>query len=234
MKTVSVASNGGRSIAPAGIVTIPRLNIKTAQLTLIGEAPVIVHNWSEKAEKQMLDKQKGEASAGKKAKDPVEEFYGSLYLTPEGEYGIPAVNFKAAAVSAAPDVELAMTEMRRAFHVVGEILKIEAPPLAKKFFTEYDNQYQAKLTKAHKLGASMRRDFVRLASGVADIRFRAVFPIWSVNLEIRYNESVISLPQLLNLFQAAGFGCGVCEWRPSSPKVKSGSYGTWKVKTDES
>lgn len=239
MKTSVVKSNGrSGDIAAINVsqaVRVPKLKILKTGIVLIGDNPVIVHNWSKKAEKQLLDGMTGEPSAGKEPKDPVAEFFGSLYVNESGEYCIPAVNFKAAAVSASNDVELVMTEMRRAFHVNGELVKIDAPPLAAKHFTEWDEKYKGKLAKAHKQGASMRRDFVRLPNGRTDIRFRACFPIWSVQLEVKYNEAVISIGQLIGLFEAAGFGCGVCEWRPSSPKVKSGSFGTWHVSrgTDE-
>jgi len=228
-----LATNGGTKQSETTII-LPQLAIKEVRLQIVGTNAVIVHAWSEKAAKIMLGNQTGTASAGRKKKSPVEDFYGSLYALPDDQgYGIPAVNFKACAVTAAPDVELAMTEMRRAFHVEGELLKIKAPPLAENWFTAEDKEYQRELAPAHKHGASMRRDFVRLASGVADIRFRGQFPIWEVELPIRFNERVVSLEQLVNLFNVAGFGCGIGEWRPSSPKVKSGSYGTFKVKTVE-
>ena len=46
-------------------VVLPPLQIETVNVTLIGDTPLIVHRWSEKAKKQMLDKQMKKASAGK-------------------------------------------------------------------------------------------------------------------------------------------------------------------------
>ena len=61
-------------------VVLPPLQIETVNVTLIGDTPLIVHRWSEKAKKQMLDKQMKKASAGKEAKDPERDFRESLYV----------------------------------------------------------------------------------------------------------------------------------------------------------
>ena len=36
---------------------IPAIEISTFELTLVGDSPLIVHAWSEKAKKEILDKQ---------------------------------------------------------------------------------------------------------------------------------------------------------------------------------
>lgn len=77
----------------------------------------------------------------------------------------------------------------------------------------------------------MREDMVRLETGVADLWYRAEYPEWSAALRISYNANMLSLEQLVNLVNAAGFG-GVGEWRPSAPKSASGSYGCFRVKTE--
>jgi len=81
-------------------VVLPPLQIETVNVTLIGDTPLIVHRWSEKAKKQMLDKQMKKASAGKEAKDPDRDFRESLYVLEDGSYGFPIIGFKAAAVTA--------------------------------------------------------------------------------------------------------------------------------------
>lgn len=178
----------------------------------------------------MLDKQTKTATAGREAKNPVEDFKGSLYYLPNREgFGLPAPSFKAAIVSAANDVDQKMTEVKRGLHVNSYLVKIEAPPLAKEHWTEYDEQFADKIKFEHDHGCQMRCDMVRLESGVADIRFRGSFPIWKATLQIEYNESVLSAEQVVNLISAAGYGCGVGEWRPSSPKVRSGEFGRFQV-----
>src|SRR5688572_21006546 len=100
-------------------VELPEFKEETARFVVVGISPLIVHNWSKKAIAMMLGKQLGEAKAGRKAKDPFDDFRGSLYPVEgkSGLYGVPAPAFKACAVSAANAVEEKMTQMRQAFHV---------------------------------------------------------------------------------------------------------------------
>ena len=49
-------------------VELPQLDRRIMELRLIGEEPLICHRWSEKAKKQMLDKQMGVATAGKESR----------------------------------------------------------------------------------------------------------------------------------------------------------------------
>ena len=201
------------------------LDVHKMQITIKGTSPLVVHAWSDKARTMMLDKQKGIASKGKQHKNPVEDFKASLYRLPNNEgFGLPATAIKSAAVTAANDVELKKTEMRRAFHVVGDLVKITAPPITEPY-TQEDTEYMPDIVFEHQHGASMRCDMVRLAMSTADIRFRAQFPKWSVTFVVEYNTRVISKSQLVNLFNVAGFGVGLCEHRPE----KNGSWGRFEV-----
>ncbi len=93
-------------------------------------------------------------------------------------------------------------EARGAFHINGDLVKIKGTP-------------------------APREDMVRIAMGTADIRYRGEFKKWSCEFEIRYNRCVLSEEQIINLFNAAGFGIGVGEWRPQ----KDGSMGMFHVAT---
>lgn len=189
-------------------VEIPKLDIKTIRLTLEGDGGLIVHKWSEKARKEMLDKQMKKARQKKEAKNPKEDFEACLYKRSDGKYGFPAIAFKLAAVQAANDVGMAMTVAKRAFHVIAA-----------------DDLVEIKSRKKPR----MRTDMVRLNSGpkpVSDIRFRPQFDDWSVSLLIRYNARVMSAEEIVNLFNTAGFGVGVGEWRPT----RNGDKGMFHVK----
>ena len=66
-------------------VFIPAINIQHATIKLVGDSPLIMHKWSEKAKKEILDKQMKKAKTkGHDAKDPVRDFIDSLYWL-EGE-----------------------------------------------------------------------------------------------------------------------------------------------------
>ena len=200
-----VTTNGQRAAAARELaIEVPRIDVQQMEITLIGDTPLISHKWSTKAKQEMLDKQMKKAKTAKAAKDPDRDFRESLYEHPDGGYGFPCVAFKAAAVTAAGDVDgMKMTESRRRFHVLGDLTKIEGSE------------------------PTPREDMVRIAMGTADIRYRGEFKEWRTTLTISYNASAISPAQIVNLFNLAGFGVGVGEWRPE----KDGPFGRFHVKT---
>ncbi len=194
-------------------VVIPAMTLRTMTVRLVGDSPLIVHAWSEKAKREMLDKQMKRAKGAKQAKDPVADYAGSLYwespipkvLTEKsiaaGKFWFPAVAFKSAAVDACSHVsDLTKVEARGAFHIIGDRVTIEGQP-------------------------TMREDMVRVGMGTADIRYRGQFDPWAVSLNIRFNPNVLSAEQIVNLFNVGGFGIGVGEWRPQ----KNGSMGMFHV-----
>lgn len=183
------------------VIVIPRINIEHLMITLVGDAPLICHQWSEKAKREMLDKQTKKPQKEKAVRDPEQEYKDSLYEHPGGGYGFPAVAFKKAAVSACTSIR-SMTKVlaRTAFHVEGDLIEIEGKP-------------------------TPREDMVRIGQGTADLRYRGEFKKWQVKLLVRYNAGVISKGQIINLFNVAGFGVGVGEWRPE----RDGSYGMFHV-----
>jgi hypothetical protein len=187
------------------VVEIKAINIQRVTITLVGDSPLIVHAWSAKAKKEMLDKQMKKAKTAKQAKDPVRDYEEAFYRLENGKPGFPTVAFKAAAVSAGGRFSegLKMTELRGAFHIEGELVEVQGE-------------------------ARMREDMVRVGMGTADIRYRPEFPAWRVELPVRYNADKISVEQMANIFNLAGFGVGVGEWRPE----KDGQFGMFHVATD--
>lgn len=198
-------------------VEIPEIKLQTMKITVVGDSPLIVHAWSEKAKKMILDKQMKKATNGKEAKDPWIDFCESLYWLDgmpkqpteedieKGRFGFPSCGFKAAAVDAGyqQGILAKKTTARGAFHIIGDMVEIKGTP-------------------------TMREDMVRIGMGTADIRYRGEFKEWSADLIIRYNPKVMSAEQIINLINMGGFANGIGEWRPS----KDGSFGTFHVKTD--
>ena len=173
-------------------------------LTLVGDSPLIVHAWSEKAKRQMLDKQMKKATKAKEAKDPEADYEACFYRTEAGGYGFPAIGVKASMISACRFADMKMTAARGAFHIDAEMLEVIGEP-------------------------RMREDMVRVGMGTADIRYRPEFPAWRVPVTIKFNSGVVSAEQIANLLNIAGFGVGIGEWRPE----KNGSYGRFHVGTTE-
>ena len=188
------------------VVELKSIRIERINLEIEGDSSLIVHAWSAKAKKEMLDKQMKKAKTAKDAKDPQRDYEEAFYRLPDGKPGFPTIAFKQAAVSAGGRFSdgLKMTELRGAFFIDGELAEINGEP-------------------------SMREDMVRVGMGTADIRYRGEFKQWKAKLLIRYNTGVLSPAQIVNLFNTAGFGVGVGEWRPE----KDGSYGMFHVANEE-
>ena len=72
----------------------------------------------------------------------------------------------------------------------------------------------------------MREDMVRIGMGSADLRYRAEYRNWSMNLELEYNASGdYTLEQIVNIINAGGYACGLGEWRPE----KDGDFGRYHI-----
>ena len=199
MVVAAKALNG--TTKATALLEIPPLEIKVVRLHIVGDSPIMTHQWSEKAKKEMRDKQMGKAVGKKAPKDPEADYQGAFYRMEDGSPAMRTIAFKCAAVDAATQVSgLTKTFLRGAFHTIGELVKIEGTP-------------------------RMREDMVRVGMGTADLRYRPEFEVWSVDLLVRFNSRAITLGQLVHLFNQAGFSTGVGEWRPQ----KDGMHGLFHV-----
>lgn len=214
----------------AASIEIKPIELSTFTIRIRGDKPLIMHKWSQKAMQQILDKQMhATKTKGKQAKDPFEDFIGSMYwLTGEPEatedgfdkaiengarFGFPATAFKAAAVSAAFRNELSKNKvsLQGAFFIDGE-----GP----------DQLVEIKYDEA----PHIRQDMVKIAMGGTDIRFRGEFDSWYADLTVTFNKNgTLTAEQIVNLINLGGFCCGVGEWRPE----KGGSYGMFHVEANK-
>ena len=192
-------------------IELPPLNIQTMDICVIGDTPLICHAWTSKAKKEMLDKQMKKAKPGRAAKDPEDDFKQSLYPLQGGGYGFPVIAFKDAAVTACTSVAgITKVAARQAFRVGASL----------------DG---AELVKIEGAKPEPREDMVRIGMGKADIRYRGQFVHWWTKVRVRFNANVLSAEQIVNLFNTAGFGVGVGEWRME----KDGQFGCFHVASGE-
>lgn len=204
------------------VVEIPAIDIRETIIHIEGDTPLITHKWSEKAKKEMLEKQQKVAKTKTKdAKDPMADFIDTIYWL-EGEpeektyegfcralengarIGFPATAFKACAIMGAyrAGAGIPATVMRGAFHIPCELIEIKGE-------------------------INMREDMVKIGgiSKTADIRYRAEIKNWSADIPVRYNAGILTLEQVTNIFNLGGFACGVGEWRVE----KNGVFGSYHV-----
>ena len=190
------------------------LNLKTISIPIEGIAPLIMSRFDEKSKQQIEESGPGKLKQGKGKKaapSPEEQYQRSIYYFADGKrIGFPAVAFKAAMVRAAQVVfGRTMTTTKTVFRVMAD-------------------DPETGLVEIHG-EHKMREDMVRVGTmnKVASPRYRACFPVWSAVITIQFIADVISEEEIAGILNAAGFCCGVGEWRPE--KANSGSFGMFKV-----
>lgn len=209
------------------VIEIRPIELETVSLKIVGDTPLIMHAWSEKAKREMLEKQmKVTKTKGRDAKNPVEDFIRSMYwltdmptdMSEEGyekaikdgaRFGFPVTAFKQAAISASYRMGWSKDKMS----------------LRGVFFIEGDEN---QMIEIHSDTPIMREDMVKVGMGTADIRYRGEFRNWWAELKITYNKNgQYSLEQIVNIINAGGFVCGIGEWRPE----RDGQFGSYHVAT---
>lgn len=209
------------------LIEIRPIEIQKTTIRVVGDTPLIMHAWSEKAKREMLEKQmKKTKSSAREAKNPVEDFIRSMYwLTPmptdmsekgfekainEGaRFGFPVTAFKQAAISAAYRMGWAKDKMS----------------MRGSFFIDGDENQMIEIRSDVPV---MREDMVKVGMGTADIRFRGEFRNWYADMTISYNKNgQHTLEQIINIINAGGYVCGVGEWRPE----RDGQYGMFHVES---
>jgi hypothetical protein len=188
-------------------VSVMDFKIQSVEIPIIGISPLIVHKFSEKAKKQIEDKQQGKAQNSKRERrNPQEDYEGAKHISSDGWEGFPAAGFKAAII--------------RAAKVTGMVMKDTQTAL----FVEADCPY----TQLVKIEGEcrLREDMVRIGMGSADVRYRPEYPEWKAVLRITYNEGILSLDQVFQLVKTAGFFCGIGEMRPEKTKF---NFGRWDL-----
>lgn len=191
-------------------IEIHRIGTETMLVPITGTAPLIVHRFSEKAKRQMLDNMQGRKSP-KEAKDPAAEYDAAFYRLADGRYGFPSLAFKAATVGGARFYSgVTMTALKQFMFFSGEqgddgraLVVVEGEP-------------------------EMREDVVTVGRNGTDLRYRPQFTKWTATLELTYVKSALTQGSVLSLIDAGGMGVGVGEWRPE----KDGDFGTYRVDPD--
>lgn len=217
------------------VVEIKRVELETFPLTIVGDTPLIVHAWSTKAKRMMLEAQQGKKKGkAKEYKNPVNDFIDSMYWLTEkpdtdalaneeesekayihaiengARFGFPIVGVKQAACSAAYRMGWAKSKME----------------LRGAFFLNPSGGGQCEFLEIESDPPVIREDMVRIGMGTADIRYRAEFRNWRANLLVTINRNgQFSTESIISVIEAGGLLCGIGEWRPE----KDGNFGKFHV-----
>ena len=222
-------------------VAIRMPSIKHVKIRIVGDSPLIVHAWSEKAKREMLEAQQGKNRTKKKpTKMPFDDFARALYwITP-----MPTETVKDASTNENREVvteelfEKALNEGAK-FGFPANSFKMAANSAAYRLGWVKN---QMELRGAYFLNAEdggelaeikgdwpkLREDIVKGGMGSADLRYRPIFENWYVDMILEYNEnSNMKLDEILSCIQAGGYSVGVGEWRPE----RDGAFGKFHVET---
>ena len=202
-------------------IILKPIKIKKIKITIKGKSPLIVNNFNEKSRQQIIDAQMKKPKT-KEVRNPIEDFMRACYwLTPMPEeftqesfekalkegakFGFPSKGIKASIVSGAyrNGETKDKVSLYGAFFIPEEFIEIK--------YKEVE----------------MREDYVRIAHGGTDVRFRPEFKEWAMTFEMEYNENVYSIDQLINFINLGGFSCGLGEMRVE----KGGNFGSYEVET---
>lgn len=188
------------------IVSLKPLNIQQIQITIRGISPLIQHQWAEKSLREMREKHAGKKTKNRDVRDPEQEGVDAMYKTDDGKPGLPLLAIKAAMINAAhKDIGIEKTLVRKSIFIQGgganRVLPMEcSDPVIKE-------------------------DYVRVGMGSTDLRYRPYFDEWQCVLDIEYDADLMRPNDIVNLINRAGFGVGICEWRPE----KGGDFGRFEV-----
>jgi len=192
-------------------ITLKTLDIQRLSFKIVGDSPLIMNRFDEKAKREMLEKQQKKAKGAKEIRDPEAEVQKSLYFLPNDQVAFPADAVKLSMIRGAKSLGMVMSDARGAFFVEG-------------IYSEKDGRDLIPVEGV----VQAREDVVKIGMGTSMLRYRGQVANWSMTINIRFNASVISAEQLASMLSAAGFGCGIGEWRPE----RDGSFGMFHIDTN--
>jgi hypothetical protein len=194
---------------------------KSFSVWLVGDTPLITHAWSEKARREMLQKQAKATRGGKEARDPQADFVSSLYEIGEGVYGFPATGVKNCILSAAhKDKGIARAAVMSALWINAEMVRTR-PALAGAVC-------DMPLIRIYGSDPEMREDMVRVGAGLnktATLAYRPQFTVWAMRVTGRFNTTILTPEALAFLIQESGMSNGLGDWR----NEKKGMFGAFHL-----
>ena len=197
------------------IISPPKFAIVT--FNLVGISPYVQLRFSEKAKAQMREKMVAGSQARKgrqrEARDFEQDFVAAQYQSDEGWSGIPAGAFRSAAISACRIVGFKMTMAKLSLFVEADgVDSVDGTPLVRIEGTPESVEHA-----------------VRNATGVADLRIRAMWREWTAELRVRYDTEQFSISDVSNLLSRVGMQVGIGEGRPDSPKSEGMGWGLFRL-----
>ena len=226
-------------------VVIQRVPTEKARIKIVGDTPLLVHAWSEKVKKQLLDDMRDPNKDKKKKqhepKDPFADFVEAAYwITPQpqvrglpieeqeklfeeaiengAQFGFPTVAIKKAAIMACYRAGYIKSTglMRSLFHV-NAVHGAHVGSSQELAILEIEEPPECS-EDVVKVGPFNNR--------VPDLRYRPSFRKWSIELELSLIKTgMFTMDDIINAIDMSGFMNGIGEWRTE----KDGEFGSYHV-----
>lgn len=180
------------------------VGIQSVDLTLRGRngSPLVVHSFSEKAKKEIRDKQQKKAVKAKEQRDPNAEFLAARYVDDKGRECAPITAIKKSIISAASAFDdITKVGLRQAVFVDS----IAVPGAAFVPIETHDGRPAV---------GEMREDAVTIGMNTRGLTYRPEYREWQLRVRVEFNPRLVSREQMLALVDQAGWGVGICEGRP--------------------
>lgn len=191
-------------------VEIQELHTRRVTYCIVGETPLIMNRFSEKARQEMLlpapKKNKAEKASSLKH-DPVLEFRSGIYMTRDA------------------NAPTAVHLPTNAFHKAVGQAAIDIPGQAKSVMLRLTSVCTATVNLYGNPSLFCRMVRSSGMNAAPDIRTRPIFAEWACEIEFQIVSNLVKEAQVTNLLAAAGTIVGMCDWRPQ----KGGSYGRFRL-----
>lgn len=200
-------------------VVISPPNFQYIEIPIIGTAPLVVARFSDKARAMIRAKHEaGSVSRGKKVRESRDfdlDYESSKYVSADGWNGVHAAAFRNGAIDACRAVGYKMTHAKLALFIVAD---------------GEDKFDRTPLVRIRDAEAEPWITHVRNATGVADLRARAMWPAgWRMQLRIRFDGDMFTQSDVVNLIARVGIQVGIGEGRPYSKQSAGLGFGTFRI-----
>lgn len=211
-----------------GIINVKSPRPQYLNVRAGGVTELVSHPFSRKAMIQMEEiqmREKTKVKEARKPKNPVEEMFWAFHwgmgipkMVQTGEktgYCVGIPTFKLTAIKSA----------------IIDTLKMQQPELYKKdlqrilFLRGFEDLHHAPIEFNAKTGLNGRLDYVKLANGSHDIRYRPEFFPWAISFQVEYMPEYWSEQTILDAIQNAGYLNGIGEWRME----RGGAWGRFAI-----
>lgn len=225
------------ALAKSMNVSISAPNFQTAVMRIKGTAPYVQLQFGAKARGIMRAKQAAGSTAKKgvkrEAKDFDAAFEEAQHRDTEGFCGIPAGGLRRALIDACSITGFKMTLAKKSLFIEADTYDaVEGTPLVRIYQPSRREGAEGELVPAEPKHVE---HMVRNATGVADIRVRAMYDAdWEATVRVRFDADIFTPTDIANLMMRAGLQIGIGEGRPNSKNSAGMGWGTFEcVQSDE-